>query len=107
MVDNFQKQYEALKVPYPADTLSAQVDQQKAAALKEIEAFVSASKARIAETEKSIAHLKAMLPYNQMTMEDYRDAFPEEALDPINRPTFWPHTPEDQLENNPKGEAHH
>ena len=42
-----------------------------------------------------------------MTMEDYRDAFPEQALDPINRPTFWPHTPEEQPENNPKPEEHH
>lgn len=30
-------------------------------------------------------------------MEDYKDAFPEEALDPINKPTFWPHAPEDQI----------
>lgn len=107
MVDTFQKQYEALKVPYPADTMSSQVDQQKSAAQKEIDAFISASKGRIAEHEKSIAHLQSLLPFNQMTMEDYRDAFPEEALDPINRPTFWPHTPEEQLENNPKDEVHH
>lgn len=33
-----------------------------------------------------------------MTMEDYRDAYPNEALDPINRPTFWPHNPEEQLD---------
>lgn len=36
-----------------------------------------------------------------MTMEDYRDSFPEEALDPINNPTFWPHTAEEQGENKP------
>lgn len=36
-----------------------------------------------------------------MTMEDYRDSFPDEALDPINKPTFWPHTPEEQGENKP------
>ncbi len=38
-----------------------------------------------------------------MTMDDFKDAFPELALDPINRPTMWPHTPEEQIENNPKG----
>lgn len=107
MVDTFQKQYEALKVPYPADTVSSQIDQQKTATLKEIEAFVIASKARIAGSEKSIAHLKSLLPFNQMTMEDYRDAYPDLALDPINNPTFWPHTEEEQLENNPKEEGHH
>jgi F-type H+-transporting ATPase subunit d len=26
MVDNFQKQYEALKIPYPADTVTPQVE---------------------------------------------------------------------------------
>lgn len=39
-------------------------------------------------------------------MEDYRDSFPEEALDPINNPTFWPHDPEEQGENKPV-ENHH
>ena len=107
MVDNFHKQYESLKIPYPADTLSAQVDQQKTQALKEIENFVNQSKSRIAEHEKAISHLKSLLPFAQMTMEDYRDAFPDQALDPINRPTFWPHIPEEQLENNPKEEEHH
>lgn len=33
-----------------------------------------------------------------MTMEDYKDAFPDKAVDPINKPTFWPHGPEDQLD---------
>lgn len=31
-------------------------------------------------------------------MEDFREAYPDDALDPINRPTFWPHTPEEQLD---------
>lgn len=107
MVDTFQKQYESLKVPYPADTVSAQVDQQKVSVQKEIDQFVASSKGRIAEHEKAIAHLKSLLPYNQMTMEDYRDAYPDQALDPINRPTYWPHTPEEQPGMEPPKEAHH
>ena len=31
-----------------------------------------------------------------MTLDDFRDAYPDQALDPINRPTYWPHAPEDQ-----------
>lgn len=42
-----------------------------------------------------MANIKALLPYEQMTMEDYKDAFPEQALDPLNKPTFWPHTPDE------------
>ncbi|XP_055907290.1 ATP synthase subunit d, mitochondrial [Eupeodes corollae] len=97
LVDKFQKQYEALKIPYPADNVTAQVEAQAKETKAEIESFKKASNERIAKFQKDIEHLKSLLPYDQMTMEDYRDAFPEEALDPINRPTFWPHAPEDQL----------
>jgi len=97
LVDTFQKQYEAIKVPYPADTVSTQVDAQAQETKKEIESFKSASTQRISQHQKNIEHLQSLLPYDQMTMEDYRDAFPDQALDPINRPTFWPHSPEDQV----------
>lgn len=46
--------------------------------------------------KKQLAYIASLIPYDQMTMEDFRDAHPELALDPINKPTFWPHTPEEQ-----------
>lgn len=106
MVDNFQKQYEALKVPFPADNVSSQVDQQKTLVAKEIEEFRNASSTRVASLEKEISHLNSLLPYGQMTMEDFADAFPDQALDPINKPTFWPH---DAAEQEPRvePEGHH
>ncbi|VVC99029.1 ATP synthase subunit d, mitochondrial [Leptidea sinapis] len=97
MVDNFQKQYEALKIPYPQDTVTSQIEAQWVEIKKEIDAFIRESNANIAKCEQEIAETKALLPFDQMTMEDFRDAYPEQALDPINRPTFWPHEPEDQL----------
>lgn len=32
-----------------------------------------------------------------------------QALDPLNKPTFWPHTPEEQLDDTktPQDTAHH
>ncbi|CAK1544841.1 unnamed protein product [Leptosia nina] len=98
MVENFQKQYEALKIPYPADTLTSQIDAQWVQIQKEIEAYVKESNANIEGYEKKIAETKALLPFDQMTMEDFRDAYPDMALDPINKPTFWPHGPEDQID---------
>ncbi|CAH2090742.1 unnamed protein product [Euphydryas editha] len=98
MVDNFQKQYEALKIPYPADTMTSKVEAQWVEVKKSIEAFVQASNANIAKFEKQIEETKAILPYNQMTMEDFKDAHPEIAIDPINKPTFWPHDEEEQLD---------
>jgi F-type H+-transporting ATPase subunit d len=135
MVDSFQKQYESLKVAYPVDNVTSQVVAQEKEVKNEISSFVSASKGRIDKFEGQISHLKGLLPYEQMTMEDYRDAFPEvsldgivfsctfffniivifvlqSALDPINRPTFWPHGEEDQVgyesaEQKAAKEAHH
>ncbi|KAL4710381.1 hypothetical protein ACJJTC_012408 [Scirpophaga incertulas] len=98
MVDNFQKQYEALKIPYPADTQTAQVEAQWSEIRKAIDAFVQASNANIAKYEKEISTTKAQLSFDEMTMEDFKDAYPDQAIDPINKPTFWPHNPEEQLD---------
>ncbi|KAH8388642.1 hypothetical protein KR093_011736 [Drosophila rubida] len=97
LVDSFQKQYDALTVPYPKDNVSSQVDSEIEESKCEIAEYKKCSDERIKNYQKEIGHLKSLLPYDQMTMEDYRDAFPETALDPINRPTFWPHTPEEQV----------
>lgn len=31
-----------------------------------------------------------------MTMETFYDMYPGVAIDPVNRPTFWPHDAEEQ-----------
>lgn len=97
MVDTFQKSYEVLKVPYPEDKYSGAIDELEKQAASEIAQFKSESAKRISGYEAEITKLQNLIPYDQMTLEEYRDAFPEEALDPINRPTFWPHEAEEQL----------
>ncbi|KAF2900763.1 hypothetical protein ILUMI_05416 [Ignelater luminosus] len=98
MVDEFQKQYSALQIPYPPDTVSAQVDALEKEIKNDIAKFKTESNTRIEEYKKQLAYIASLLPYDQMTMEDFKDSFPEQALDPINKPTFWPHNPEDQLD---------
>lgn len=66
--------------------------------LASVASFITESNERIKEHAAKIAKWDTVLPYEEMTMEDYRDAHPELALDPINRPTLWPHTPEEQLD---------
>lgn len=57
--------------------------------------------------QKQIEETKAILPYDQMTMEDFKDAHPDIAIDPINKPTFWPHNEEEQLDYvDPDKQAH-
>lgn len=110
LVDQFQKSYEALKVPYPADNLSSEVDKLRSQLVGEIAKFKKESDARIASNQSEVERIKSLLPYAEMTMEDFRDAHPELALDPINKPTFWPHHPDIQpgyVDPNEKEDEHH
>lgn len=104
LVETFQKSYEALKVPYPQDTLTATVESRRKEIQQNIEQFKKESKVRIAEKQKEIDRIQNLLPYAQMTMEDFADAHPDLALDPLNKPTFWPHTPDAQLDYEEEGE---
>lgn len=91
LVDSFQKAYEALKIPYPSDTLSGEVDKLRGEVQNDIAKFKQESEKRIAAHNAELERIKSLLPYAQMTLEDFKDAHPDLALDPINKPTFWPH----------------
>merc|ERR1711970_211260 len=95
MVETFQKEYESIAIPYPEDTVSGAIDEQEAAAAVETKEFIAASAARIAELGVELAKWQNMIPYDQMTMEEWAEAFPEQTID-VDNPTLWPHTPEDQ-----------
>jgi len=94
LVDNFQKQYEALKVPYPSENLTPKIAEQQKLAAQQVQEFIVESNKRIAGHQAAIAKWDKILPFEEMTMEDFAEAFPEHALDPVNRPTMWPHTEE-------------
>ncbi len=96
LVDKFQKEYESLKIEYPADKYSSQIDSQEKEALEAVQKFIQESNKRIEESKQRITKLEGMLKYNQMTMEDFKDAHPDLAYDPLNRPTIFPHTPDCQ-----------
>ncbi|XP_015595318.1 ATP synthase subunit d, mitochondrial [Cephus cinctus] len=107
MVEKFRKEYESLSIPYPADNYTKLVDAEAVEVEGNIKQFVQESNQRIEEYNTQISHLKSLIPFGQMTMEDFKDAYPEQALDPINNPTFWPHDPDSQLsaiENMPDDE---
>ncbi|CAB3245830.1 unnamed protein product [Arctia plantaginis] len=97
LVDKFMSEYNSLKVPYPADTLSAEVDKQWKALQPEIKKYCDDIQAIIMKSKKELKRIHALPKFNEMTMEMYYDMFPDLALDPVNRPTFWPHVPDEQL----------
>ncbi|KAM5274393.1 ATP synthase peripheral stalk subunit d, mitochondrial isoform 1-T1 [Ctenodactylus gundi] len=58
--------------------------------------FVSLSQARIVEYEKQLEKMKNMIPFDQMTIEDLNEVFPETKLDKKKYP-YWPHQPIENL----------
>ncbi|NXF91630.1 ATP5H synthase, partial [Eubucco bourcierii] len=92
MVDEFQKKFSALKVPEPVDTQTAKIDAQEKEAAKSSAEYIQASNARIVQYEHQLQKLKSMIPFDQMTVEDLEEAFPETKLDKEKYP-FWPHKP--------------
>ncbi|NWU04464.1 ATP5H synthase, partial [Urocynchramus pylzowi] len=92
MVDEFQKKFSALKVPEPVDTQTAKIDAQEKEAAKSTAEYIQASKARITQYEQELQKLKSMIPFEQMTFEDFSEAFPESKLNKEKYP-YWPHKP--------------
>jgi len=92
MVDNFEKQYKALDVPYPGDQgklkeIDAQAVQQKAAYTQ----FVADSKSRIAGFNTELAKWEAMMPVEEMNLEEALDAgLTQFVIDP-SVPSLFPH----------------
>ncbi|XP_034960314.1 ATP synthase subunit d, mitochondrial [Zootoca vivipara] len=92
MVDEFEKKFKAIKIPEPVDTQSSKIDAQEKEADKNAASFIQASKQRVVEHEKELQKIRNVIPFDQMTMEDFQDAFPACRLDKEKYP-YWPHKP--------------
>ena len=91
MVDDFQKKYDALQIPFPKDTLSSQIDQQATAAKSKYEQLVKDSKTRIVGINEEKAKWEAMMPVEEMNLEEVLDAgIKGIAVDPQVE-SMWPH----------------
>ncbi|XP_018018568.1 ATP synthase subunit d, mitochondrial [Hyalella azteca] len=98
MVAEFQKQYQALTVPYPKDVYTSKIDEQEKATMIAVEEFVKKMQASVVSMKAELAKVEAMMPITEMNLEEYFDAFPNHALDSFERPTMWPHIEECQPE---------
>nr|KAF6415020.1 ATP synthase peripheral stalk subunit d [Molossus molossus] len=58
--------------------------------------FLSLSKTRIEQYEKELEKMRNIIPFDQMTIEDLNEVFPETKLDMKKYP-YWPHKPIENL----------
>uniref|UniRef100_A0A8C6DRJ0 ATP synthase peripheral stalk subunit d n=1 Tax=Moschus moschiferus TaxID=68415 RepID=A0A8C6DRJ0_MOSMO len=58
--------------------------------------FLTHSKTRIQEYEKELEKMRNIIPFDQMTIEDLNEVFPETKLDKKKYP-YWPHRPIESL----------
>ncbi|ELV11587.1 ATP synthase subunit d, mitochondrial [Tupaia chinensis] len=93
-VDDFEKKFNDLKVPVPEDKYTVQVDAEENEDVKSCAEFVSLSKARTEEDQKQLEKMKNIIPFDQMTIEDLNEVFPETALD-----KKYPYCPHQSTEN--------
>merc|ERR1712168_152156 len=92
LVDEFEKKISALEIPMPVDTQSHLIDAQQAESEKGAVAYIEESKARIVELEDELKKWNSMVPFDQMTIEEFEDVFPDTKLNKEENP-YWPHRP--------------
>ncbi|KAK3583010.1 hypothetical protein CHS0354_005651 [Potamilus streckersoni] len=95
MVDQFEKAYSGMAVPYPTDKdkILAVIDQEEQQAAVETKEYVENLKKEIGESKAMIKAIDSLPPPNEMTLEMHSYYFPGQAPNP-DKPTFWPHTPQ-------------
>merc|ERR1711988_173692 len=98
LVESFEKAYNSVNVPFPKDpdNIKASVDAQEADAAVQTQEAINSAKT-------TLEHIDSVPPPEEMTQEMYFDYFPEQARNPWDRPTFFPHTADHQPGNDPDG----
>ncbi|XP_051019217.1 ATP synthase subunit d, mitochondrial-like [Acomys russatus] len=92
LVGDCEKKCNALKIPVPEDKYTAPVNHEEKEDMKNYAEFVSGSQVRIQEYEKQLEKMKNITPFDQMTVDDLNEVFPETKLDKKKHP-YWPHQP--------------
>lgn len=64
--------------------------------MAQVKEFVRKSNERIQKYEKDLEAIKNAMPLEEMMVEEFAYAYPTLALDPLNKPTLFPHDPVSQ-----------
>jgi len=103
LVQEFEKSYKALTVAYPKDkdNVKGQIDSDEKEAQAHSKKWISEARKMIDESKAMLDKIDSVPGPGVMTHEMYADYFPDQARNPWERPTFWPHTKSYQPENDP------
>jgi len=99
----FEKAYKAVSVAYPKDknNLKGQVDADEKHAQVTTQQYVTGLRKSIDESKALLSKIDSIPGPDVMTPDMYYDYFPDLALNPWERPDFYPHTKSYQPENDP------
>lgn len=104
VVAKLEAAYKAVQVPYPKDNQSHLIDEQEKKAKADYEVFVQISNDKIKQAEELAHKFRVMIPYHDMSLEDFSLTFPEWVYSRAD-PSIWPHperqpglTPEERKE---------
>jgi len=103
LVTEFEKAYKALTVAYPKDknNMRTQIDAEEKEAQGQTKKWIAEARKQIDDSKAMLDKIDSVPSPDTMTHEMYADYFPEQARNPWERPTFWPHTKSYQPENDP------
>merc|ERR1712088_100264 len=76
MVDDFEKKYKGLEIPYPKDTTAAELAGEGAKQKAAYEKYVAESQARCGTVTTELAKWEGMMPVEEMNKEDQWQRYP-------------------------------
>lgn len=96
-VDEMKKQYDETTIPFPKDVFSEKLEKHTQKMKAVVDNFKNESNARIASYQCMLDEINRTTPIEQMTMEEFMISFPKHSPNFVEQPSFWPHTPEEQI----------
>ncbi|XP_072028170.1 ATP synthase subunit d, mitochondrial-like [Amphiura filiformis] len=93
LVDKFEKQYKETKVPFPSDPVTTTIDTEEKEFNSNLKNLKAEAQKRIAEYEEQAKKFTGMVPFEEMTIEEFDEYFPELSMEVRRKKYPFPHYP--------------
>ncbi|RWS28969.1 ATP synthase subunit d-like protein [Leptotrombidium deliense] len=90
VVDELEKAYKAVSVPYPEDKWTSSVDEQEKNNENSVAEYCEWSRSKVKEAEEMLQKFKLMIPYDRMTDEEFAQTFPDWSMTK-EKNSLYPH----------------